>query len=124
MSTAVATKLELETISSSDDFARLADEWDALVRAMPRPSPFLLHAWLDAWRRHYGEGTELTVHVARRDGRLVAALPLLVRRHLGLRAARFLGGRQSALGDLLLAPGEDTATARGAGQRVSERPPT
>ena len=118
MSTAVATKLELDTISRSEDFTRLADEWDPLVRAMPRPSPFLLHAWLDAWTRHYGEGTELTVHLARRDGRLVAALPLLVRRHLGLRAARFLGGRQSALGDLLLAPGEDAATAEALAARV------
>ena len=123
MSTAVATKLELETISSSDDFARLAYEWDPLVRTMPRPSPFLLHAWLDAWTRHYGEGPELTVHVARRDGRLVAALPLLVRRHLGLRAARFLGGRQSALGDLLLAP-ERTPRRPSRWPPVSERPPT
>jgi CelD/BcsL family acetyltransferase involved in cellulose biosynthesis len=107
----VDTRLELETIGRAEDFARLAPEWDPLVRAMPRPSPFLLHAWLEAWVRHYGEGAELTVHVARREGRLVGALPLLVRRHLGLRTARFLGGRQSALGDLLLAPEEDRGTA-------------
>lgn len=114
----VGTKLELETISRADDFARLAQEWDPLVRAMPRPSPFLLHAWLNTWLRHYGDGAELTVHLARREGRLVAALPLLVRRHLGLRTARFLGGRQSALGDLLLAPGEDGATAAALAARV------
>jgi CelD/BcsL family acetyltransferase involved in cellulose biosynthesis len=106
-----ATTLELDTISRAEDFGQLASEWDPLVRAMPRPSPFLLHAWLNAWLKHYGEGAEPAVHVARREGRLVAALPLLVRRRLGLRTARFLGGRQSALGDLLLAPGEDGATA-------------
>jgi CelD/BcsL family acetyltransferase involved in cellulose biosynthesis len=111
MSTHAETRLELETIGRAEDFARLAPEWDPLVRAMPRPSPFLLHAWLEAWVRHYGEGAELTVHVAKREGRLVGALPLLVRPHLGLRTARFLGGRQSALGDLLMAPGEDSATA-------------
>ena len=104
---AVSTALEFDTITRADEFEELAPEWDTLVRAMPRPSPFLLHAWLTAWWRHFGEGAELAVPVARRDGRLVAALPLLVRRHLGLRTARFLGGRQSALADLLLSPGEE-----------------
>jgi CelD/BcsL family acetyltransferase involved in cellulose biosynthesis len=104
---AVSTALELDTIRRADDFEELAPEWDTLVRAMPRPSPFLLHAWLTAWWRHFGEGAELAVPVARRNGQLVAALPLLVRPHLGLRTARFLGGRQSALADLLLPPGEE-----------------
>src|SRR5437762_2077818 len=31
--------LRFETISSEEGFARLAGEWDRLVRAMPRPSP-------------------------------------------------------------------------------------
>jgi CelD/BcsL family acetyltransferase involved in cellulose biosynthesis len=118
MTTHVETKLELETIGNAEAFARLGPEWDLLVRAMPRPSPFLLHAWLQAWVRHYRDGAELTVHVAWRDGRLVGALPLLVRRHLGLRTARFLGGRQSALGDLLLAPGESSATGAALAARV------
>jgi CelD/BcsL family acetyltransferase involved in cellulose biosynthesis len=118
MTADVDTRLEVETIGRAEDFKRLAPEWDPLVRAMPRPSPFLLHAWLEAWVRHYGEGAELTVHVARREGRLVGALPLLVRRRLGLKTARFLGGRQSALGDLLLAPGEDVATGAALASRV------
>ena len=80
-------------------------EWDGLVRAMPRPSPFLLHGWLAEWWRHYGDGAELTVHVARHDGRLVGALPLVIRRRAGLRVASFMGGRLSVLPDLLLAAG-------------------
>jgi CelD/BcsL family acetyltransferase involved in cellulose biosynthesis len=116
---AVSTALELDTISQAGEFEELEPEWDALVRAMPRPSPFLLHAWLSAWWRHYGEGAELAVPVARRDGRLVAALPLLVRAHLGLRTARFLGGRQSALADLLLSPGEDPSVGMALAARVS-----
>jgi CelD/BcsL family acetyltransferase involved in cellulose biosynthesis len=104
---AVETALEYETVTRSDTFDTLAAEWDGLVRASRRPSPFLLHAWLRTWWRHFGEGAELAVSIARRDGRLVAALPLLTRSRLGLRAARFLGGRQSALADLLLAPGEN-----------------
>jgi CelD/BcsL family acetyltransferase involved in cellulose biosynthesis len=118
MRTEASREVELETIDRAEEFARLAAEWDPLVRAMPRPSPFFLHAWLEAWVRHYVKGAELTVHVARREGRLVGALPLLVRRHLGLKTARFLGGRQSALGDLLLAPGEDAAIAAALASRV------
>jgi CelD/BcsL family acetyltransferase involved in cellulose biosynthesis len=115
----VQTSLEHATLTSAAEFHGLEDEWDALVRAMPRPSPFFLHAWLTAWLRHYAGGAELAIHVARRDGRLVAALPLIVRRRLGLRVARFVGGRQSALGDLMLAPVEPFSTARAVMGRVS-----
>ena len=99
--------LSLDTIRDDAAFAPLEEEWDALVRAMPRPSPFLLHAWLRAWWRHYGEAAQLSVHVARRDGRLVGALPLVVRRVRGMRVAEFVGGSTSALADVLLAEGED-----------------
>src|SRR3954469_15849299 len=83
--------LTFATISSEESFAALGAEWDALVRAMPRPSPFLLHGWLTEWWRHYGDSAGLRVHVARRDGRLAGALPLHVVRHSGLRVLRFLG---------------------------------
>ena len=35
-----------ETVTTLARFDQLAPEWDALVEAMPRPSPFMLHAWL------------------------------------------------------------------------------
>jgi CelD/BcsL family acetyltransferase involved in cellulose biosynthesis len=101
--TAVLHAPALETVTEPVAFAALEDGWDALVRAMPRPSPYLLHAWLAAWWRHHGEGGELRVHVARDGERLVAALPLYVSRHGGLRVLRFLGGGASALADVLLA---------------------
>ena len=94
----------IETVSTTEGFEALAPEWDALVRAMPRPSPFMLHGWLAEWWRHYGDGAELRVQVARRDGRLVGALPLVVRRRPGLRVGMFMGGSQAALLDVL---GED-----------------
>ena len=92
-----------ETISSDASFAALGGSWDDLVRAMPRPSPLLLHGWLRSWWRHYGEGSELAVQVAFRDGNLVGALPLVVRPKMGLRVLTFLGGNDSTLADLLLA---------------------
>lgn len=102
----------VETIDREDAFAALADEWDGLVEAMPRPSPFLLHGWLAAWWRHEAGGARPAVHVARRGGRLVGALPLAVSPRAGVRRTEFMGGMHSALGDLLLAADEDAEVGR------------
>jgi CelD/BcsL family acetyltransferase involved in cellulose biosynthesis len=101
------------TVTTAAGFAALEGSWDDLVRAMGRPSPFLLHGWLAAWCRHYVPDGDLRVHVVQRDGALVGALPLYVSRRRGLRVVRFLGASQSALADMLLAPdaGEDVAAA-------------
>ena len=98
--------LRLETIDSEDGLVALADSWDELVRAMPRPSPFLLHCWLVEWWRHYGEGNRLAVEVAFRRDQLVGALPLITFSRHGLRVGTFIGARQSALADALIAEGE------------------
>ncbi len=104
--------LTLETISSESAFAALdVDEWDTLVRARPRPSPFLLHGWLREWWQHFGEGGELAVHVAYRDGRLVGALPLCVRPRYGMRVLSFVGGEDASLADVLVADGEPPEVA-------------
>ena len=78
----------------------------------------LLHGWLREWWRQYGDGGSLAVHVAYRDGRLVAALPLCVRRSYGLRVLTFLGGDQSALADLLIDPDEDGEVAVALAERA------
>ena len=106
----MAEPLTLETITTADGLEALGSGWDELVRAMPRPSPFLLHGWVCEWWRQFGEGARLAVAVARREGRLVGAAPVYVRRAQGLRVARFLGGHESALADLLLADGEERST--------------
>jgi len=115
--TTASTGSTFETISTEASFAALADCWDDLVREMPRPSPHLLHAWLLSWWRHYGDGNELAVQVARRDGRLVGALPVCVMRRRGLRVLTFLGAEQTAMADLLLAKGETDST----GASIAER---
>jgi CelD/BcsL family acetyltransferase involved in cellulose biosynthesis len=97
--------LTFETIESEEAFARL-EGWDALVRALPRPSPYLLHCWLLEWWRAYGDGCRLAVQVAFRGGELVGALPLITYSHRGRRILTFLGARQSALADALIAPDE------------------
>ncbi|HEU6444883.1 MAG TPA: GNAT family N-acetyltransferase [Gaiellaceae bacterium] len=108
--TTAPAEVALGTITSEAAFSGLEEEWDALVRSRARPSPFLLHAWLVEWWRHYGEDGELAIHVAHRGGRLVGALPLCLRRSHGLRVLSFVGG-DPALADLLLADGESGETA-------------
>jgi CelD/BcsL family acetyltransferase involved in cellulose biosynthesis len=98
--------LRLETVDSEEGLVALGDRWDPLVRAMPRPSPFLLHCWVVEWWRHYGEGCRLAVEVAFRGDELVGALPLITFPHRGLRVGTFIGARQSALADALIAEGE------------------
>jgi CelD/BcsL family acetyltransferase involved in cellulose biosynthesis len=115
--TTAPTGVTFETISGTDSFAALDGSWDDLVRAMPRPSPHLLHPWLLAWWRHYGSDGELAVQVAYRGDELVAALPLCVLRRRGLRVLTFLGADQIALADLLLAEGEGSAV----GAELAER---
>ena len=105
--TTAPARATFETISTEDSFAALAGPWDDLVRAMPRPSPHMLHGWLLAWWRHFGEGGQLAVHVAYRGDELVGALPLCIRRRRGLRVLTFMGAEQIALADMLLA--EDAA---------------
>ena len=116
---ATEPELRVETVTSEAGLAALAGVWDDLVRAMPRPSPFLLHPWLLEWWRHYGRDADLAVHVAHRGDRLVGALPLFTRRQAGLRVTAFVGGTWALLGDLLLAPGEEARTAAALVERAA-----
>jgi len=111
-------ELTLATIANESTFARLGDQWDDLVRSRPRPSPFLLHAWLLEWWRHYGDGAELAVHAAFREGRLVGALPLCLRTTHGFRVMSFVGG-DTALADLLVADGEPPEVAQALAERAA-----
>jgi CelD/BcsL family acetyltransferase involved in cellulose biosynthesis len=110
----------IETVSTIEGFEALEPEWDGLVREMPRPSPFLLHGWLAEWCRHYGARADLQVHVARRNGRLVGALPLVVRRRGGVRVATFMGGPESVLPDLLVAAGAGSDVCEALARRLAE----
>jgi CelD/BcsL family acetyltransferase involved in cellulose biosynthesis len=111
--------VRIETISTERDFAGLADGWDELVGAMPRPSPFLLHGWLTEWWRHYARGGTLAVHAAYRGDRLIGALPLCLRPHFGLTVAEFVGGKLAALADLMVLPGEESAAGALAGRAAA-----
>ena len=114
--------LRTELLVGLPAFEGLAPGWDELVSAMPRPSPFLLHDLCATWWSRPGAGERPVVAVARRGGRLVAALPLEVRRVGGIRVASFPGRHASALADLLLAPGEPLATGEALLRELRDAP--
>lgn len=104
-------RLEIVPVWSSEEFSRWAGDWDRLVRAADRPSPFFLHGWLRAWLDRYVSPEGLRAVIARRNGKLVGALPLVVEHCRGVRVARFPGPPGTSLGDIFLAPGEASELA-------------
>lgn len=66
--------LEIAWVESQDEFEALAGEWGSALPADSRP--FDLHCWYAAWWRAFGDGAELAVCTARRDGELAGAFPL------------------------------------------------
>lgn len=104
-------QLRVELLSTGAELAALAPAWDELVAAMPRPSPFMLNAWLVEWWRHFGECGSMVVPVAFRGDRLVAGLPLCIRPQKGLWTLQFIGGTKAALADVILRPEEPDSVA-------------
>lgn len=114
--------LDLRTFTRLDELHGLEQEWDALVEAAPRPSPFLLHAWITEWWRHFGGSASLEVHAAFRDEKLVGALPLYTRRERGLRVTAFVGAGASALADVIVAADEPAGTGDALVARATASP--
>lgn len=85
--------LRLETVSSEQEFANMAEEWNALVASSRQDGPFLRHEWLSAWWDTFGGG-ELSIVTCRNGDRLVGVLPTFTvsaGRLPPARTARFLG---------------------------------
>jgi CelD/BcsL family acetyltransferase involved in cellulose biosynthesis len=93
--------LEFRAIEALGEFESHAATWDALVASMPRPSPFMLSAWLEPWWTHYGRARSMRVEAAFLNGELVGGLPLELERRRGVTVGRFMGREHAALGDLL-----------------------
>ena len=104
---------DLRTLTGSEQLAQLdSAAWDRLVSAAARPSPYLLSTWVRGWLAEPSFECEPCVVVAERDGALVGAAPFIVRKQSMTRIASFIGAHESALGDILLAPGEIPVQAK------------
>jgi len=106
-----ADAVTVEMVRGLAGFEAMQPEWDALFRRCATPHQiFQNHAFLSAWARAYaGEGAEVTVIAARAAGRIVAIVPLVRRRHLGLDMLRFMGAPVAQFDDILLDDGHADA---------------
>lgn len=67
---------EVAEVSERADFLLLESEWNALLDECACDLPFMRHEWFRIWLDHFGEGRRLSIITARRNGRLVLALPM------------------------------------------------
>jgi CelD/BcsL family acetyltransferase involved in cellulose biosynthesis len=99
-----------ELVQSPGRFDEIGEEWDELVRAAPRPCPFLLSAWCRAVLANQTQNRQVAIHLARRGETIVGALPFFVETGRYWRVARFLSGQWSYFADALLSPEEPVDT--------------
>jgi CelD/BcsL family acetyltransferase involved in cellulose biosynthesis len=79
----------VQRISSSEELAQLADQWNCIAHSVP----FRSWEWLYSWWRHYGDGRELSLLTVRdAGGQLVGSAPLYLDQSIARgRVLRFLG---------------------------------
>ena len=111
MGPTATTDLSFRDLRTPEEIEELGRDWDELVASARRPSPFQLSSWVAAWVREFAEEFEPCITVASRGERVVGIAPFVVRRGGRVRVAHFVGGHESSLADVLLAPDEPIATA-------------
>ena len=112
MAPGTPTLLAVRAVTDAAALAPLRDAWDGLVERMPRPSPYLLSAWVAAWLAEPEFEARPYVLVAERAGELVGFAPFALQRRGHAEVALFAGAHESALADIVVAPGEPPATAQ------------
>lgn len=80
MTTLDRTGWSAETIRRDDGLSGLHDEWDELYRRCDTASSFQAYGWVHSWWQAYGRPGRLRLTLVRRDGQLIAAAPLVLRR--------------------------------------------
>ena len=100
----VSDSVTVEIVRGLAAFERLRPEWDDLFERCAAPHQiFQNHSFLHAWARAYVEdGAGLTVVAARVGGKLIAIVPLVGRRRLGVHLVQFMGAPVAQFDDMLL----------------------
>jgi len=99
--------LEVEYVSSLERIP--APEWRRLAERAGHV--FATREWLVTWCRHYGGARRPLIGLVRRDGDLIAIIPLYVWRHRGLPVLRFVGHGQGEQLGPICAPLADPVAA-------------
>jgi CelD/BcsL family acetyltransferase involved in cellulose biosynthesis len=105
-----------DTLRDDGALSGLAAEWEDLYQRCTAATAFLSHAWLESWWRSYGRPGRLVLVLVRRADQLVAAAPLIRRRHWGLPVLTPVGAGVSDFSDVLI----DDSCAGEAGRRLAQ----
>ncbi|HET9517355.1 MAG TPA: GNAT family N-acetyltransferase [Actinoplanes sp.] len=90
-------------MTTSDEFAALRPQWEALYESSPTATPFLSHDWLASYWSSFGDADSLRVVCVRDDGgRLTGAAALRLRRRHGVRTLTPVGAEITDFSDVLL----------------------
>jgi CelD/BcsL family acetyltransferase involved in cellulose biosynthesis len=100
--------LESRVIEDVASLSALADAWRGLEPSIRHPFQEL--GWYAAWARTIGTtgGRRLKAVTLWDGGRLLAVLPLALRRYKGVRLLEWIGARVTDYCDAIIAPGIDT----------------
>jgi CelD/BcsL family acetyltransferase involved in cellulose biosynthesis len=101
--------LESRIIKTLSALTALSDQWRALQPAIRHPFQEL--GWYTSWARTIGStgGRQLEVVTLWDGARLVAAMPLTLRRYKGVRLLEWVGARVTDYNDVLVDPARDAA---------------
>lgn len=101
-----------DLVTTRAGFDALEADWNALFeRAGRGDQMFMTFNWLWHWANHYlGPDDRLAIVTARRGGRLMLILPLVVERVAGLTQLAFMGAPIGQYGDLLVDDVTDRAS--------------
>jgi len=70
--------IEITLISRWEELQTISQEWNELLANSSEDTFFLTWEWISAWWNHYGNGRQLFVLAAKKEGRLVGIAPLYV----------------------------------------------
>jgi CelD/BcsL family acetyltransferase involved in cellulose biosynthesis len=105
--------MQIQTITTTEAFLKLRDQWNALLAGSVSNCVFLTHEWLSTWWKHLAHGRSLAVLAAREGEELIGILPLVERcaqyARMMPRVLEFLGGGSvgSDYLDAIVAPGRE-----------------
>lgn len=83
--------MQIERITTLQEFEALKNSWDATLQKSPANSIFLTHLWLSTWLQHYQATGELYVLVVREGSEIIGIAPLICRKREGFRRLATIG---------------------------------
>jgi len=105
--------IQSKLVQDFDDFLKLREPWNELVRNCDVDHAFMRHEWFECWVRHLGTADNLRILTVWSDGLMVAAAPLQMKRQklkgMPLRVLSFMSSSVSPRCNFILHSSCDSA---------------